>query len=286
MNFLVVTGLSGAGKSQAVRTLEDIGYFCVDNIPPDMALRFAEMCAGSQSDLRGFAVVLDARSREHFGNFYEVVELLKSRGSWVRVLYLDADDATLLRRYKETRRRHPLSEEPGCETLEQAILRERELISPLRDKADYVIDTSQLSPQKLREQLMAMFLGESDKPLTLSIISFGYKYGLPAEADLVFDLRCLPNPFYIASLKHKNGLDERVRDYVFSFDQTEEMLRRIADFIDFALPHYVTEGKTRLVIGIGCTGGRHRSVAVAEALSKRLVSKDARLSITHRDIAK
>jgi UPF0042 nucleotide-binding protein len=286
MNFLVVTGLSGAGKSQAVRTLEDIGYFCIDNIPPDMALRFAEMCATSQSDLKDFAVVLDARSREHFGNFYEVVALLKGRGSWVRMLYLDADDATLLRRYKETRRRHPLSDEPGCDTIEQAIARERELISPLREQADYIVDTSQLSPQKLREQLMAMFLGESDKPLTLSIISFGYKYGLPAEADLIFDLRCLPNPFYVASLKYKTGLDQKVRDYVFSFPQATEMLRHITDFIDFALPHYRAEGKTRLVIGIGCTGGRHRSVVVAEALAAHLSEKDARLSVTHRDIAK
>ena len=286
MNFLVVTGLSGAGKSQAARTFEDIGYFCIDNIPPEMVLRFAEMCATTHADLKDFAVVLDARSHEYFGGFYETVLALKQRDEGVRILYLDADNATLLRRYKETRRRHPLTDEPGCNTVEKAVARERELISPIKEQADFVIDTSHLTPQKLREQLTGMFLGNSARALTVSIISFGFKYGLPAEADLVFDMRCLPNPFYIPELKGKTGLDTPVSDYVFSFPQAGEMLSRITDLISFALPHYVAEGKIRLVIGIGCTGGRHRSVAVAEQLAVRLSDEDTHISISHRDVAR
>lgn len=286
MNFVVVTGLSGAGKSQAIRTFEDIGFFCIDNIPPDMVLKFSDMCATTRSDLENFAVVLDVRSQEHFGNIYDTVSALKMQDSGVRLLYLDADDATLLRRYKETRRRHPLADEIGCEMMEKAIARERELISPIKEKADFVIDTSQLSPQKLREQLTTMFLGKSAKALTISIISFGFKYGLPAEADLLFDMRCLPNPFYISSLKYKTGQDGTVRDYVFSFPQTDEMLTRITDLIQFSLPHYVAEGKTRLVIAIGCTGGRHRSVAISEKLAANLASEDILISVTHRDVGR
>lgn len=284
MAFVIITGLSGAGKSRAVNALEDIGFYCVDNMPPALISKFAELCLQTDGKINDVAIVTDVRGGSLFNNLFEGLDELKKQGGEYKILFLDADNAVLMRRFKETRRKHPLSEPGG--TISEAIALEREMLRPARERADYIIDTSNLSPAQLKERISVLFLGDSQTSLMVNCMSFGFKYGTPTEADLVFDVRCFPNPFYVDELKHLTGLDIPVRDYVFASDKIRVFMKMLFDMIDFMLPLYTEEGKSQLVVAIGCTGGKHRSVAIAEALYKHLLEKDIRTAVNHRDIQK
>lgn len=288
MEFLMVTGLSGAGKTQTVHALEDIGYFCVDNIPADLMADFFALCErtrrlpGAPEANDRFAVVVDLRSHSCFGHFDLLFADLLQRGYRVRILYLDAGDDVLLRRFQETRRRHPLMDET-VGLLQQAIARERALLEPVRSRADYLIDTSALSPRQLRERVVALFSNRQGANMSVSVMSFGFKRGLPADADLVFDVRCLPNPYYIDSLRPLTGCEAPVAEYVFGFEQAQALLHRYIALLEYSLPLYRQEGKSSLVIAFGCTGGQHRSVAFAERVGKRLQQLDDTVRVWHRD---
>lgn len=281
MEILIVTGLSGAGKSQAVHTLEDIGFFCIDNIPASHAGRIVELCEQANHHGR-YALVMDIRSRVNFKDFDNTKEAFLRFGHTVKVLYLEAADEVLMRRYKETRRKHPLMVE-GASLLQEAIVAERRIIEPARANADYVIDTSMLSSAQLRERVLSLFAQENEGALSVTAMSFGFKYGIPADADLVFDVRCLPNPYYIAELRPLTGCDQRVRDYVFGFSEANELLKHINSLLDYSLPLYMREGKSSLVIAFGCTGGQHRSVSFAEVVGKKLLQQYPQTAILHRD---
>lgn len=284
MELLIVTGMSGAGKTLAVRALEDIGFYCVDNMPPMLMGKFAELCDRSARPLHRVALVTDVRSGAMFDTLSEALQTLKSQGQDYRVLYLDCADEALCRRYKETRRRHPLAQD--TEPVEQALRRERQLLQPLFDRADYRLDTTRLTTAQLKQQITALFLEETEGAMTVQCISFGFKYGFPAEADVMLDVRCFPNPFYEPSLKPLTGLDEPVREFVLAAEDTKEFLRRLYGMLDHLLPLYVKEGKSQLVIAIGCTGGKHRSVAITEALAPHIREQNHRVTVNHRDIDK
>ena len=284
MKFLVVTGLSGAGKSGAVNVLEDIGFYCIDNIPPELIPKFAEICMRSGRQMKKVAIVTDIRGGDMFPKVGETLEYLKTlSGIEVSVMFLDASDDTLIRRYKETRRRHPLDEKYGGD-LEYAIAEERRVLGVIRDKADYYVDTTDLSMSQLRENIKALFLNDPGEGIAVKVMSFGYKYGISREADLVFDVRCLPNPYYIEELKYHTGQEDCVRDYVMSFEQSKEFEAKLFDMMDFLIPLYIREGKTSLVIAFGCTGGKHRSVTFAERMYDHLSKKGIKTRIWHRDI--
>ena len=285
MEFLIVTGLSGAGKSRAVDALEDIGFYCVDNIPPKLIPTFYALCATAGNTFSRVAVVTDIRGGDMFSSLFETLDDLKNEDKHYRILFLDANDYVLINRFKETRRKHPLAEN-NLGSLEQAVKLEREILRPVREKADYIIDTSFLSPAQLKERISNLFLGDSSQALMVHCVSFGFKYGIPTEADLVFDVRCLPNPFYIEELKHLTGLDEPVYSYVMKWEQTKGVVQRLISLIDYMLPLYCDEGKSQLVIAIGCTGGKHRSVALAQLLYDHLLENGHRTSVNHRDIQK
>ena len=285
MEFLIVTGLSGAGKSRAVDALEDIGFYCVDNIPPKLIPTFYDLCAKAGDTFSRVAVVTDIRGGDMFSSLFETLDDLKNEDKHYRILFLDANDYVLINRFKETRRKHPLAEN-NLGSLEQAVKLEREILRPVREKADYIIDTSVLSPAQLKERISNLFLGDSSQALMVHCVSFGFKYGIPTEADLVFDVRCLPNPFYIEELKHLTGLDEPVYSYVMKWEQTKGVVQRLISLIDYMLPLYCDEGKSQLVIAIGCTGGKHRSVALAQLLYDHLLENGHRTSVNHRDIQK
>ena len=285
MEFLIVTGLSGAGKSRAVDALEDIGFYCVDNIPPKLIPTFYDLCAKAGNTFSRVAVVTDIRGGDMFSSLFETLDDLKNEDKHYRILFLDANDYVLINRFKETRRKHPLAEN-NLGSLEQAVKLEREILRPVREKADYIIDTSFLSPAQLKERISNLFLGDASQALMVHCVSFGFKYGIPTEADLVFDVRCLPNPFYIEELKHLTGLDEPVYSYVMKWEQTKGVVQRLISLIDFMLPLYCDEGKSQLVIAIGCTGGKHRSVALAQLLYDHLLENGHRTSVNHRDIQK
>ena len=285
MEFLIVTGLSGAGKSRAVDALEDIGFYCVDNIPPKLIPTFYDLCAKAGNTFSRVAVVTDIRGGDMFSSLFETLDDLKNEDKHYRILFLDANDYVLINRFKETRRKHPLAEN-NLGSLEQAVKLEREILRPVRGKADYIIDTSFLSPAQLKERISNLFLGDSSQALVVHCVSFGFKYGIPTEADLVFDVRCLPNPFYIEELKHLTGLDEPVYSYVMKWEQTKGVVQRLISLIDYMLPLYCDEGKSQLVIAIGCTGGKHRSVALAQLLYDHLLENGHRTSVNHRDIQK
>lgn len=285
MDFVIVTGLSGAGKSRAVDALEDIGFYCVDNIPPKLIAKIADFCIQSKGQIDKVAVVVDARGGALFHDLFDGLDELKKHEVAFEVLFLECSDEILVRRYKETRRRHPLLETVKGE-IEQAILVERELLKPIRAMATYTIDTSHISASQLKEQIMHIFLGNERGGLLVNSMSFGFKYGIPLEADLVFDVRCLPNPFYIDELRQKTGLDGEVRDYVMEFSQSGELMEKLLDLIDFLIPQYIKEGKSQLVVAIGCTGGKHRSVTFAELIARHLIEKGTRVNINHRDIQK
>jgi len=285
MEFLIITGLSGAGKSRAIDALEDIGFYCVDNIPPKLIIAFYEMSNQAKGSLSRVAVVTDIRGGDMFSSLFETLDQMNNENKEYKILFLDANDYVLMNRFKETRRKHPLVE--NClGSLEQAVKLERDVLKPVRERADYIIDTSYLSPAQLKERISSLFLGDSSDALMIHCVSFGFKYGIPAEADLVFDVRCLPNPYYVEELRNLTGLDEPVRSYVMKWEQTQGFIERFLSLIDYMIPLYCDEGKSQLVIAIGCTGGHHRSVALAQLLYNHLLEQNMRTSVNHRDIQK
>ena len=283
MEILIISGLSGSGKSRTAAFLEDIGYYIVDNLPAEMMLKFANFCTASGGRYDRVALVYDVRAGEPFQRLIDVQDKLRRRDNVrCRMLFLEADTRVIISRYKETRRTHPLCTEGG--SIEEALKRERELLEPVRARADFVLDTTAFSTAKLRSELLNLFGGVGTRqPLNVSVMSFGFKNGLPMEADLVFDVRFLPNPFYVEHLKRYTGLDKVVSEYVLRHEQSQVFLNKLTDLIEFLLPHYKEEGKQQLVIAIGCTGGMHRSVAIAEELFKYLKKNGVKASIVHRD---
>lgn len=281
VELVIVTGMSGAGKSVAVQSLEDIGYFCVDNLPPLLLPKFWELM--HESGKEKIAVVMDLRSQDFFGSIdVYITKLIKQAGLDLTVLFLDADDEVLVTRYKETRRSHPLS---AGESTYLGIKRERELLQYLKSISQVVIDTTNFKPKQLREQLMQRFLTNPEDVFHVNVTSFGFKYGIPIDADLVFDVRFLPNPFYDETMRELTGLDQEVYDYVMKWPDTEEFLIKLLDLLRFVLPSYKREGKTQLLIAIGCTGGQHRSVSLARYIDEQL-RDDYQTSLTHRDVEK
>ena len=285
MEFLIITGLSGAGKSRAADVLEDLDYYCVDNMPVALIPRFAEFCAATGGRYEKVALVTDVREKDGFGELLKTLETLRESEITCRILYMDADVPTLIRRYKESRRPHPLAEKGG--SVEQAIRREMELLAPVREQADFVVNTSRLTLGQLQSRLFELLCGEGKKrDLDVTVLSFGYKHGLPAEADLVFDARFLPNPFYVDELREKTGLDLPVKEYVFSFQQTRTFMEQLETMLEFLIPLYIEEGKTSLTVAVGCTGGRHRSVAIAAALNDHFAAKGMSSVNVNRDLDK
>ena len=285
MEFVIVTGLSGAGKSRAVDALEDIGFYCVDNMPPKLLSKFAELCLQSQEKLSRVAIVIDSRGGRLFRGLFDELDAMREQGGSYKILFLECEDQVLARRFKETRRKHPLASENGGSVL-KAIEAERQLLRSARTRADYLIDTSHLSSAQLRERIAQLFLGDTNGAMMVQCMSFGFKYGYPSEADIVMDVRCLPNPSYVDALRSRTGLESEVRDYVLDRDETREFQRRLYDLIDYMLPLYRNEGKSQLVIAIGCTGGRHRSVCLTEELARHIGDGGQRVMVNHRDIQK
>ena len=283
MEILIISGLSGAGKSRAASFLEDMGFYIVDNMPAAMILKFAEFCAGGSQRYDKVALVYDVRTSNSPTELFDVLDTLKHSGV-CSLLFLEAEPETIIKRYKETRRRHPLMKQ--ADSLEKAVLEEKDMMAPLRQRADYIIDTTHLSTAQLRGELLRNFgSGAAEKEgMTVSVTSFGFKHGLPMEADLVFDVRFMPNPYYIQELREKTGLDRAVSDYVFSFQQTHDYMAKLRDLLAFTLPLYAEEGKTELVIAIGCTGGHHRSGAVTHALAADIRDLGYRVRENHRDM--
>ncbi len=285
MELLIVTGMSGAGKSQAANALEDMGFYCVDNIPPAIIPSFVDLSARSGNELNKIAIVTDARGGNMFSEISDVLSHLKEMNVSYKILFLDASDEVLIRRYKENRRKHPLMGGNDI-SLSEAVEKERRMLEKIRFSADFVIDTSFISISQLKLKLTAIFFGSMNSVLKIQCKSFGFKYGSDTEADLVFDVRCLPNPFYVEELKHKTGLDKEVQDYVMNSPDSREFLKRLIDFIDCSVPLYAKEGKSQLTIAIGCTGGKHRSVTFAELIGEHLKEKKYDCITVHRDIGK
>ena len=283
MEILVISGLSGGGKSKAASYLEDIGFYVVDNMPAAMILKFAEFCALGSGRYDRVALVYDVRTASDFTEFFAVLDQLKTMGGNCRMLFLEASPEVIIQRYKETRRRHPLSERSG--SLEMAVRSERDVMQPVKERADYVIDTSRTTTAQLKAQIFKYFENGSNKgSMVVNVTSFGFKHGLPLDADLVFDVRFMPNPFYIQDLRPRTGLEEAVSGYVFGFRQTQDYMDRLKELLSFSLPLYAEEGKANLVIAVGCTGGHHRSVAVAHALAEWIGQQNYRVVESHRDI--
>ncbi|SKA87003.1 UPF0042 nucleotide-binding protein [Clostridium sp. USBA 49] len=283
MRFVIITGLSGAGKTQAVRCLEDLGYFCVDNLPATLIPKFAEACYQTDGKIDKIALVIDIRGGKFFDNLFESLNFLKEQNFNYEILFLDANDETLIKRFKESRRKHPLAPEGR---ILNGINMERNRLKELKDRANNIIDTTKLSPRELRDKLISIYSeeGQVENKLIITVLSFGFKYGIPVDSDLVFDVRFLPNPFYIPELKPFSGNDKEVYNYVFNFEETKIFINKLEDMIEFLIPNYLKEGKRQLIISIGCTGGRHRSVAIANELYKRLKNKGHNITIDHRDI--
>ena len=285
MEFIIISGLSGAGKSKAASFMEDMGFFCVDNLPAPLIPKFAELGMAGTGEYDRVVLVTDVRSGTNFSALFQSLEALKGMKCPYRILYMDASDDVIIKRYKETRRSHPLAEE--CDSLEGAIALERRMLAPLRERAEFVVDTSDLSTAKLRGELLRLFgRGSQEGAMTVSVTSFGFKHGLPREADLVFDVRFLPNPYYVQELRPRTGLDDGVRDYVFSGGAAGEFLEKRQDLVGFLLPKYVEEGKTALVVAVGCTGGHHRSVAIAHALAAYIRGRGYPVTESHRDLGR
>ena len=285
MEILVISGLSGSGKSRVAAYLEDIGYYIVDNLPAEMMVVFADFCAASTGRYDRVALVYDVRSGEPAQKLIDALESMKGAGINCRMLFLEADTQSIINRYKETRRTHPLAEAGG--SVAQALQKERMLLQPVRDHADYVLDTSGFSTTKLHAEILNLFSDAAlEDGMHVNVLSFGFKNGIPVEADLLIDVRFMPNPYYIEELKRKTGLDDAVRDYVFSFSQTNDFMTRMKDMLSFLLPLYSEEGKTVLVLAIGCTGGHHRSVAVAHALAEFIEQAGYPVTEIHRDITR
>ena len=286
MEFIIISGMSGAGKSRAASFMEDMDFFCVDNLPAPLIPKFAELGMAGAGEYDRVVLVTDVRSGTRFDGLFQALDDLKAMKCSYRILFMEASDEVIIKRYKETRRSHPLAE--SCDSLEQAIDLERRMLAPLRERAEYIIDTSNLSTAKLRGELRRLFAkgGALEGRMDVRVTSFGFKHGVPMEADLVFDVRFLPNPYYVAELRPRTGLDQGVRDYVFSGGQAQEFLNRLGDFVTWLLPRYEEEGKTALVIAVGCTGGHHRSVAIAHALTGIIGEKGYPVSESHRDLGR
>lgn len=283
MEFLIITGLSGGGKSQAADIIEDLAFYCVDNMPAVLIPRFAELCAATKGRYEKVALVTDMREKNGVQEIFGALKTLEDMGFGYKILFMEAEPPVIIKRYKESRRPHPLSKKG--DSIADSIAREKELMQPIRDAADYIINTSHLTLGQLQNELYTLFSGDAaERPITVNVMSFGFKYGIPMDADLVFDVRFLPNPYYIESMRPHSGLDEDVRDYVFSFPQTAEFMDRLTELIKFLLPQYIEEGKYSLTIGIGCTGGRHRSVAIATALGDALIEEGINVAAINRDL--
>ena len=286
MKFVILTGMSGAGKSTAIKMMEDIGFYCVDNLPIPLLEKFVELSDLQQNaELQKVAVGIDIRNGQALEELKNVLARIKSTGASYEILFLDAEDSVLVKRYKETRRNHPLS---GGGRVDKGIAEERKRLAFLKEGADYIIDTSRLLTRELKAELEKIFVQNQDyKNLFITILSFGFKYGIPADADLVFDVRFLPNPYYVEGLRAKTGNDKEIQDYVFQFDEAHTFLDKLSDMLNFLIPNYIAEGKNQLVISIGCTGGKHRSVTLANALYQKLSgNREYGIKIEHRDIGK
>lgn len=285
MKFVILTGMSGAGKSTAIKMMEDIGFYCVDNLPIALLEKFAELFDQQNTELQKVAVGIDIRNGQALEELRDTLNRMRSTGVHCEILFLDAEDSVLVKRYKETRRNHPLA---GGERVDKGIEEERKRLAFLKERADYIIDTSRLLTRELKAELDKIFVQNQDyKNLFITVLSFGFKYGIPADSDLVFDVRFLPNPYYVEGLRAKTGNDKEIQDYVFQFGEAHEFVEKTEDLLNFLIPNYITEGKNQLVISIGCTGGKHRSVALANELYRRLSgSREYGLKIEHRDIGK
>ncbi len=285
MQLVIVTGMSGSGKSTVMKVMEDIGYYCIDNLPPILIEKFIELCKHSGGNLEKVAIALDIRTGDMFSEIYHTLRELRSEmHEQLKVVFMETADDILLKRYKETRRRHPLFDR--YHSIEEAIQSEREQLAPLRSMVDYYIETPHLSPSQLGVEVRNIFLENETDSMLVKVMSFGYKYGISTESDVVFDVRCLPNPFYIPELKHHTGCETCVQDYVMNFEQSQQLLAKITDLMEFLLPLYIAEGKSQLVIAFGCTGGKHRSVTFAELVGDALREKGYRVHKLHRDITK
>lgn len=287
MEFVIISGMSGAGKTSALHIMEDIGYYCVDNIPTSLLQTLYKLCKDSSDKaMKRVAVVVDVRGNGDYEVMYDDLENFKKNNEGVSILYIDAKVDSLIVRYKETRRRHPLTERLKDGSVAAAVKEEQRLLVPVKTLADYSIDTTFMSIKQLRERIISMFLENSSNSIMLTFMSFGFKYGIPLESDLIIDVRCLPNPFYIAELKEHTGLEKCVQDYVLDSEETQEFVKRLIDWLDYSLPLYLKEGKSELVVGIGCTGGKHRSVTIAELLDNYFKEKGYKCIVQHRDVKK
>lgn len=286
MKLIIVTGMSGSGKSSVMDVLEDIGYYCIDNIPPKLIAKFVDLCRQSETEIGKVAVAVDIRSGDMFAEIFRSWQVLKSEADVeVKVLFIEANTDVLIKRYKETRRKHPLYDKFSG-NMHEAIRYERNQLAQLREIADFYIETSGLSSSQLKERTKEIFLDKISDSLIIKIMSFGFKYGVSTESDLVFDVRCLPNPYYVEELRNHTGCESCVRDYVMSSQESQELFKKLTDLVDYLIPLYIHEGKSQLVIAFGCTGGKHRSITFAELMAKHLADNDYRVQKYHRDIAK
>ena len=285
MKFVILTGMSGAGKSTALKMMEDIGFYCVDNLPIPLVEKFVELAEMRGTELQKVAVGIDIRSGGALEELHSVLDRLEANGGSCEILFLDAEDSVLVKRYKETRRSHPLA---GGERVDKGIELERQKMQFLKKRANYIIDTSRLLTRELKAEIGKIFVENQDfENLFITVLSFGFKYGIPADSDLVFDVRFLPNPYYVEGLRYKSGNDKEVQEYVLQFKEAHTFLDKLEDMLSFLIPNYIIEGKNQLVISIGCTGGKHRSVTLANELYARLAKKkNFGVKIEHRDIEK
>lgn len=285
MKFVIITGMSGSGKSNAIKNFEDIGYYCIDNMPPKLFIKFAQLCTQLEGGVSKVAFAVDTRSGKMFRELCACIDEFEQEIGKLEILFLDCDSNILVKRYKESRRQHPLSE---AGTILEGIEQERILLEDVRRRANYIVDTSNMKPAQLRDYINTVFASDVDtkKRITVNVLSFGFKYGIPMDADVVMDVRFLPNPFYIPELKEKTGLDSEVSDYVMSFDVSRQFAAKLCDMFDFLMPQYVAEGKSNIVIAIGCTGGKHRSVTLANELTRHLTDRGYNTFANHRDINK
>lgn len=283
MRFVIVTGLSGAGKSQAIRCLEDLGFFCVDNLPPALLPKFADLCYQTEGKRDSVALVIDIRGGRFFDDLFESLNLLKMQNYKYEILFLDASDDVLIKRFKESRRSHPLALDGR---ILDGVNEERIKLAEVKSKSDNIIDTSNLTPRELKEEIIHIFVeGKKFEGLIISVVSFGFKYGIPLDSDLVFDVRFLPNPYYVEVLKKQSGKDEPVKEYVLRWSEAKQFLHKVIDMAEFLIPYYIKEGKTHLVISVGCTGGRHRSVVISNEIHELLKKNGHRVIVDHRDIS-
>lgn len=285
MELLIVTGMSGAGKSKAIVALEDIGYYCIDNLPPHFLLNFTDFMRNDEGFARKVAITIDARSKDMFLSMANVLDELDARKIEYSLLFLDAEDGVLLHRYKETRRMHPLMSEE-VKHLQEAINLERTILNPIKERANYYINTSLYDAQRIKSRVVEVFTNAEGGKMLINFTSFGFKKGVLTDADLMFDVRCLPNPFYIEELKPLTGKNESVREYVMGFEESRELFERIVSLLDYSIPLYKKEGKLQLVVGLGCTGGQHRSATFAILLQKYFEEKGYNCTVSHRDISK